>query len=295
MTRLASHPQAWQTEWVLTLFSSALLAAAAGYTSLQGQSAVAATPAPASVGAQCEPPDTLLEHTGREIKRVALTFDACSSGTYRFDEKVYGTLVDMRVRATIFLGGEWIQKNRRTAHMIAANPLLEVANHGYHHPHLPTLSDHDVEWEIREGQAVAFKELSVFPRLFRAPYGEINQRVLAVAKRAQVTMVQYDLPSGDPDPNLKADKIVRWVIDGSQGGSIVVFHINMNGHTTPETLPQVVSGLRAKGFELVTVSELLGQPVTFTDGAFSYDPIVEQVAPIQEQSRAQHRVALLGK
>lgn len=267
-----------------------LLIASAGYTSLYGQSVVAPAPrAPvaAAAAAQCEEPTTLLEHETRSYKRVALTFDACSSGDYRFDREVYDVLADMRVRATIFLGGEWIEKNRRTAHMIAANPLLEVATHGYHHPHLRTLKDEQVAWEIREGQRAVFNELSIWPRLFRAPYGEIDARVLAVAKRVGVTMVQYDLPSGDPDPTLKADKIVRWVVDNSLGGSIVVFHINKNGHHTKETLPKVVAELRAKGYELVTVSELRGEPITFTDGAYSYDPIVEQPTPSD-------RVAFLG-
>jgi len=76
----------------------------------------------------------------------------------------------------------------------------------------------------------------------------------------------------DPDPNLKPDKIVRWVVDSAKPGSIVVFHMNKNGVHTKNTLPRVVRELRAKGFELVTVSELLGEPVTFTDGAYCEDP-----------------------
>ena len=258
------------------LFSLAL--AAGGYTSIYGESMISrAEPrhAKSATAMRCEAPDTLLENATREYKRVALTFDACSSGEYRFDREVYDVLDSMRVRATIFLGGEWVEKNRRTAHMIAANPLFEVATHGYHHPHLPKLSDAEVAWEIAQGQAAVFRELSVFPRLFRAPFGEINARVLAVAKQQGVTMVQYDLPSGDPDPLLKPDKIVRWVVDNARGGSIVVFHINKNGVHTRHTLPKVVAELRSKGFELVTVSELRDQPVTFTDGAYSYDPIVE--------------------
>ncbi len=263
--------------------------AAAGYTSINGES-VQVIPAPIlQRGQTCEAPDTLLEHETREYKRVALTFDACSSGDFRFDREVYDVLDSMRVRATIFLGGQWVQKNRRVAHMIAANPLFEVATHGYHHPHLRTLKDEQIAWEIQHGQRAVFDELSVFPHLFRAPYGEIDARVLSVAKRVDVTMVQYDLPSGDPDPALKPDKIVRWVVDNSKGGSIVVFHINKNGVHTKETLPKVVSDLRAKGYELVTVSELRGEPVTFTDGAFSYDPIVEQ------QRGDDDRVALLGR
>jgi peptidoglycan/xylan/chitin deacetylase (PgdA/CDA1 family) len=281
-----------EDHFVLMLATFVLTAAGsmAGYSSKDAACAIAKNEPPrrAAAALVCEPETTLLEHETREYKRVALTFDACSSGEYRFDREVYDVLDGMQARATIFLGGEWVEKNRRVAHMIAANPLFELATHGYHHPHLRTLPDEKIAWEIQQGQRAVFEELGIFTRLFRAPYGEIDARVLAVAKRVGVTMVQYDLPSGDPDPALKPDKIVRWVVDNVQGGSIVVFHINKNGVHTKETLPKVVSELRAKGFELVTVSELRGEPVTFTDGAYSYDPIVEQ-------QRDTARVALLGK
>ncbi len=220
----------------------------------------------------CEPENTLLEHGPRDYKRVALTFDACSSGQHRFDNDVYDVLDSLRVRATIFLGGAWTEKNPRWARMIASNPLFEVANHGYHHPHLSRLDEALVAREIVWGQQAIYRELGIWPHLFRAPYGEINDRVLAVAKRQGVTLVQFDLPSGDPDPLLKPDWIVRWVVGKVQPGSIVVFHVNKNGVRTRETLPRVVRELRAKGYELVTVSELLGQPVTFTDGAYCDDP-----------------------
>lgn len=229
----------------------------------------------------CEREDTLLEHGARDEKRVALTFDACSSGHYAFDQQVYDTLDRMRVRATMFLGGEWTEKNPRNARMLAANPLFEIGNHGYHHPHLKKLDDQSVGREIAWGQLTIYRELGLWPRLFRAPYGEIDKRVLSVAKKIDAVMVQYDLPSGDPDPSLKADKIVRWVVDTAKPGSIVVFHINKNGVKTAETLPRVVNELRAKGYELVTVSELLGEPITFNDGATCEDP--DGVSPSQNE------------
>jgi hypothetical protein len=47
------------------------------------------------------------------------------------------------------------------------------------------------------------------------------------------------------------------VVAHAKGGSIVVFHMNENGPHTAEALPEVVKGLREKGFELVTVGEML--------------------------------------
>ena len=43
----------------------------------------------------------------------------------------------------------------------------------------------------------------------------------------------------------------------AKNGSIVVMHINGNGRHTAEALPRIVKRLRKRGFELVTVSEML--------------------------------------
>ena len=46
-------------------------------------------------------------------------------------------------------------------------------------------------------------------------------------------------------------------------GSIVLFHANGRGWSTEAALPGIVSALQAKGYEFVTVTELLaaGEPV----------------------------------
>lgn len=214
----------------------------------------------------------MLEHGPRTEKRVAITFDACSSGQYRFDEPVYEALERLNAKATIFMGGEWAERNVALARRIAGNPNLELASHSYHHPHLPTLNERELWEEMRHGSYALWQVTSVWPRLIRAPFGEINERVLWVARELGLVMVQYDLPSGDPDPHLKPDKIVDWVVEQTKPGSIVVMHINKNGVHTGETFPEIALRLRARGFELVTVSDLLGLDVEFTDGAMCLGP-----------------------
>jgi hypothetical protein len=88
--------------------------------------------------------------------------------------------------------------------------------------------------------------------------------------------VQYDIASGDPDPGLSAKRIVRSVVADAKGGSIVVFHMNKNGPHTAEALSEVVKGLREKGFELVTVGEILNRKVGFRHGGRSSQRKTEQ-------------------
>ena len=81
---------------------------------------------------------------------------------------------------------------------------------------------------------------------------------MKVASSLGLTTVEYDLPSGDPDPRASRQRLVDWVLQRARPGSIVVMHMNHPRFHTAEALPEIVAGLRARGFELVTVGELLG-------------------------------------
>lgn len=58
----------------------------------------------------------------------------------------------------------------------------------------------------------------------------------------------------DP-PGPTADQIVAKVLASAEGGSIVLMHLG--GYETYEALPRIVDSLRAAGFDLVTLDELL--------------------------------------
>ena len=69
--------------------------------------------------------------------------------------------------------------------------------------------------------------------------------------------IQWDVVSGDPDPNISAEAIVAEVTAQAQNGSIVIMHMNGQGRHTAEALPEVIKQLREQGYTLVTVSQLL--------------------------------------
>ncbi len=205
------------------------------------------------------PADSLIiEHGSRSSRLVALTFDACPSNlTDEYDEAVIKVLVSEKVPATLFLSGRWVEKNRERAAELARLPGFEIAAHSYYHPHLLEKDDDRVMREMRRTQAIIKKATGKVPRYFRPPYGEVDERVAGLAKKAGLTTIQYDIASGDPDPGLSAKRIVRAVLADARGGSIIVFHMNRKGVHTAEVLPEVIKGLREKEFTLVTVGEML--------------------------------------
>jgi peptidoglycan-N-acetylglucosamine deacetylase len=75
--------------------------------------------------------------------------------------------------------------------------------------------------------------------------------------------IQWDVSTGDPSPTTSAREIAATMINRTRPGSIIIAHANGRGHHTADALPAAIAGLRAKGFEFVTVGELLaaGRPV----------------------------------
>jgi len=201
----------------------------------------------------------LIAHGPRTERRVALTFDACTTrNVSQYDARITRELVDAGARATIFLGGGWAREEAEHVRELAANPLFELGNHSYTHPHMADIADAGrLEEELARTQSEVFELTGQTPRLFRPPYGEYNDRLVRAAARVGLTTVEYDLPSGDPDQHATKERLVAWVLKQARPGSIIVMHVNHLRFHTAEALPGIITGLRDAGYELVTVGELL--------------------------------------
>lgn len=216
----------------------------------------AAAPGPALAAAA----PTAFEHGARSGDRVALTFDACTTpGRDPYDPRIQEILDRLQAPATVFVGGGWARSEPAALAALARDPLIELGNHTYSHPHLTRLPAAAIRDELARTQAEIAAVTGRVPTLFRPPYGEYDAHVLRAAAAEGLTTVEYDLPSGDPDPRVSARALVSWVLREARPGSIVVMHLNHPRFRTAEALPAIVSGLRARGLELVTVGELLGE------------------------------------
>jgi peptidoglycan/xylan/chitin deacetylase (PgdA/CDA1 family) len=200
-------------------------------------------------------------HGPRSEPAVALTFDACpTSRTDGYDEAVVQVLIDHQVPATVFLAGKWVEHHQAEARLLGQH--FELGNHGYAHNDAlqPHLSYADASRDIERAQRTIRKATGQKPRYYRPPGELYNDEVLRAARDHGLTTILHDVASGDPDPNLKPDRIVRYVTWKTKPGSIVIFHINGRGWTTAKTLPTIIENLTAKGMRFVTVGELLKAP-----------------------------------
>jgi peptidoglycan/xylan/chitin deacetylase (PgdA/CDA1 family) len=202
----------------------------------------------------------VVAHGPRRTNGVALTFDACSTrDVSKYDARITAELVDAGVPATLFLGGSWAREEKAHVKELAANPLFELGNHTYTHPHLTKASPEKIKRELLETQAEIFTLTGKQPTLFRPPYGEYDDRVVKTAAEAGLTTIEYDLASGDPDAHATKERLIDWVVKRAKPGSIVVMHINHVRFHTSEALPGIIAGLRAKGLEPMKVSDLIAE------------------------------------
>ncbi len=134
----------------------------------------------------------------------------------------------------------------------------EIGNHSFHHPRDPGAAELTATDEaIRD--AIGFE-----PCLFRPPYGLLDAKVRAAARAAGLQLVLWSLDSGD-DIHRAPAAIRSTVVTGAKPGSIILMHDGGRHPQTVRALPSVIRGLQARGFRLVTVTELLG-------GRFLYAP-----------------------
>lgn len=220
-----------------------------------------ARPAMAQAGVHAPPlpPITpqVITHGSRAAKDVALTFDACQTHKLSgYDAKIVSILRATHTPATLCLGGYWMETHAQAARSLGADPLFEIGNHSYLHPHMKTLAPAAIRRELQQTQDVQYRLMGHQGRIFRPPYGEYNPQLVSEAARMGLKTLTWEVVTGDPDRHVTAPDIVRTVLTHVRPGSVVIMHVNGRGWHTAEALPAVIRGLRARGYRLVTVSQL---------------------------------------
>jgi peptidoglycan/xylan/chitin deacetylase (PgdA/CDA1 family) len=179
-------------------------------------------------------------------------------------------LVDHNVHATIFMTGAMANNpntdaGRQVLAIIDAHPgLFTLGNHSYTHRDFRTLSVAEIRDELRRTEAAIAQSCSQNPQpFFRPPNGGVDAEVLAAVGAARYRYtVTWDIdtidwrPIRNDPPGPTADQIVAKVLGNARGGSIVLMHLG--GYETFEALPRIIAGLRADGFEPITLDELMG-------------------------------------
>ena len=216
-------------------------------------------------------------HGPRDKKQIALTFDAemtdgmhanVISGAVKvsYDSHIIDILTKTNTKATLFLTGMWIEMYPDITLQLSQNPLFEIGSHSYTDSSyagfcygLKQLADTVKIEDIGATEKLLREHAGIDNRLFRFPGGCYTPADVKLVTQANDTVVHWDVIGADGF-NTNTTQIVHNVVDNVQNGSIIVLHMN-GAPTAPKTadaLPEIISKLKAKGYQFVKVNELLG-------------------------------------
>ncbi|MBE6613776.1 MAG: polysaccharide deacetylase family protein [Ruminococcaceae bacterium] len=194
-------------------------------------------------------------NTGGE-KKIALTFDDGPHPVYT--REILEILDSYGIPATFFIIGvnaeqypELVQAELAAGH--------EIGNHTYRHLNLQREAYETVRGEILETENLLGEMTEQRLHLFRPPGGLYCDAVCRAAAELEYTVILWSVDTRDwAHPSV--EDIVENVMTNADSGDIILFHDYVSGHSpTPEALRRILPELIARGYQFVTVSELLGE------------------------------------
>jgi peptidoglycan-N-acetylglucosamine deacetylase len=192
-------------------------------------------------------------------REIALTFD---DGPSEWTPPILDLLKEHGARGTFFVLGASTEAREEIVRRAAAEG-HELGNHAYSHADPEALPDDELRAELQRTGSLLESLVGRRPVHFRPPYASTNFRVADVARSAGLERTV--LRSIDPADwkETDASAIALHVLERARPGSIVCLHDGNPPHggssrqPTVDALAQMVPELIARGFRLVTVTELL--------------------------------------
>ena len=181
---------------------------------------------------------------------IALTFDdGPSAHTQRLLDvfKIHGG------KGTFFVLGSTLDNRQDTLRRIA-NEGHEIGNHSWSHGQFTDLSTSEVKNEIMKTRTKIYDITGVDCTLVRPPHGAYNDRIKAIGKEIGVSFVNWTIDTLDWKSK-NANAVYNEIMGDVTDGYIILCHDLHK--TTVDAMERVIPDLIEKGYQLVTVSELL--------------------------------------
>ena len=180
--------------------------------------------------------------------QVALTFD---DGPHQIcTPALLNGLKQREVKATFFLMGENIAGKEPLVQRMQAEGHL-IGNHGYRHIQMTNEEAEQACADIEQTEKLIQSITGKRPEYLRPPYGDWNEQLEC---RVNLTTVLWNVDSLDWKFQ-NTDRIVRRVEKDVKDGDIILTHDIFP--TSVEAALRIVDDLQKRGYEFVTVEELL--------------------------------------
>lgn len=203
-----------------------------------------------------------IERIPTQRKIVALTFDAGANPDGL--PSILATLRREKVPATFFLTGEFARAYPQQSRTVVADG-HRVANHSDTHPHFPPLSDTALRAQVRDAQRSISGVTGRNPQpFFRFPYGDRDTRTIRAVNQLGYVAVRWTVDTlgwQGTTGGRSVDSVVGRVVGALRPGEIVLLHVGSHpgdrSTLDADALPRIISELRERGYQFVTLDALL--------------------------------------
>ncbi len=197
----------------------------------------------------------LLARGTRDDKYIALTIDDGPHPMYA--PLLLDTLEQNHIKATCFIIG----RNAEAYPYFVRDLLVagqEIGNHTYNHRRLKDLSAEQIAWEIRAGSDALKRITGQSMRYFRPPGGHYGAVALEESQKNGMALALWTDDPGDFIKTITEDNLRARLVQKLSPGGIILVHENVD--KTISSLPYLVRNVAKQGWQLGTLSEMLGRP-----------------------------------
>lgn len=183
-----------------------------------------------------------------EAPRIAITFDDGPSANCT--GRLLDGLKERGIKGTFFLIGKNVEENPELVKRLDEEGHL-IGNHTYSHVEITKLSDEDAKKEIMETDRVISAITGEHVEYMRPPFGLWQDKL---EEELDVMPVMWSIDPLDWTTK-NVEEIVNKVVTEAEDNDIILLHDCYD--TSVEAALRIVDILKKKGFEFVTVDELL--------------------------------------
>ncbi len=198
--------------------------------------------------------DYIYINGGEGKKEVALTFDDGPDG--KITPEILDILKKNNIHASFFFIGKYVDLYPDTVKRAYSEGNL-VLNHSMSHIDLSNKSSEIIDKELLGNEDKIFNLINKRPAIMRPPYGAVTQLSADEIKKLGYKAVIWSIDTLDWSQK-ESSNISKNVLDNVRNGDIILMHSNADKKTTAEALPEIIKGLREKGYDMVTLDDLLG-------------------------------------
>ncbi len=193
----------------------------------------------------------------REGRRVSLTFD--DGPDPAATPRVLDILAAHRVTATFFLIGERAARNRTLVRRLTESG-HELGNHGWSHQSLWLAGPRRTVDEVRRSYETIAGIAGAPPRFFRPPWGMTNLALFPILRELGTPCVFWTVQTEGRRPAPAPVQVSR-ALRRARPGAIFDLHdadgVPGAGERLVAALPSMIEGLRAGGYALAPLRDLL--------------------------------------